>query len=356
MKVYKEATILDIARELKVSKSTVSRALKDHHSIGKATKKAVHDLAKKYNYHTNNIASSLSKKSTKTIGVIVPLLSHYYFSTVISGIEELAYQSGYKVIICQSAESYEREVIVSQALLSNRVDGLIVSISRETHNSDHFKLYQNKKVPIVFFDRVCSDMEVSSITVDDYQGAFTAVEHLIKEGRRNIAHFAGPPLLQISIERIRGYKDALAKHGIPFKKELLIDCGSGLEQENGRKAAQDMLDAGIKPDAVFAICDPIAIGVMMTLKRNNIKIPDQIAVVGFCDEPVAKVVEPQLSSLVQPAFEIGKISVELLLNQIKNRDSLIEKKVLSAKLMVRQSSNGNIVDENTHSETYSSVE
>lgn len=338
MKEYKETTILDIALELNVSKSTVSRALKDHHSIGKATKKAVLDLAKKYNYHPNSIAYSLSKKSTKTIGVIVPMLSHYYFSTVISGIEELAYKAGYKVIICQSAESYEREVIVSQALLSSKVDGLIVSISRETNNSDHFKVYQEKNVPIVFFDRVCSDMEVSSVTIDDYEGAFTAVEHLIKAGRRKIAHFAGPPMLQISRERINGYKDALLKHGLTLDEKLLIDCGLGLEQENGSKAAQEMLDAGIRPDAIFAVCDPIAIGVMMTLKKNNFKIPDEVAVVGFCDEPIAMIIEPPLSSLVQPAFKIGEIALELLLNQIKSPIPLVEKKVLIAELKVRASS------------------
>ena len=173
---------------------------------------------------------------------------------------------------------------------------------------------------------------------DDYEGAFKAVEHLIKEGRRKIAHFAGPPLLQISRNRIDGYKDALLKHGLPFDESLLIDCGSGLEQENGSKAAQDMLDAGIRPDAIFAICDPIAIGVMMTLKRNNIRIPYEISVVGFCDEPVAKVVEPQLSTLVQPAFQIGETSVELLLKQIGNPSPLVEKKVLSTELKVRESS------------------
>lgn len=204
MKVYKEATISDLARELNVSKSTVSRALKNHPSIGKTTKKAVLDLAKKYNYHPNNIAYSLSKKSTKTIGVIVPMLSHYYFSTVISGIEELAYEAGYKVIICQSAESYEREVLVSEALLSSKVDGLIVSISRETNDCSHFRVYQQRNIPLVFFDRVCPDMEVSSVTVDDYQGALTAVEHVIKNDYKKIAHFARPPLLQITQKRIEG--------------------------------------------------------------------------------------------------------------------------------------------------------
>src|SRR5690554_3374073 len=338
MKVYKEATILDIARELKVSKSTVSRALKNHHSIGEVTKKAVLDLAKKYNYHPNNIAYSLSKKSTKTIGVIVPMLSHYYFSTVISGIEELAYKAGYKVIICQSAESYKREVLVSQALLSNKVDGLIVSISRETHDSSHFKVYQDRNVPIVFFDRVCPDIEASSVTVDDYQGAYTAVEHLIKKGYRKIAHFAGPPLLQITQKRIEGYKDALLNNGLPLDEKLIRDCGEGLEQENGSQATQKMLDEGIRPDAVFAICDPIAIGVMITLKKNAIKVPDEVAVVGFCDEPIAKVIEPQLSTLVQPAFEIGGLTVELLLNQIESSVPLVEKRVLKAELMVRGSS------------------
>lgn len=338
MKVYKEATILDIARELNVSKSTVSRALKDHPSIGDATKKAVVDLAKKYNYHPNNIAYSLSKKSTKTIGVIVPMLSHYYFSTVISGIEELAYKAGYQVIICQSGESYQREVLVSQALLSNKVDGLIVSISRDTNDSSHFKLYQDRNVPIVFFDRVCPDIEASSVTVDDYQGAYTAVEHLIQRGYRKIAHFAGPPLLQITQKRIEGYKDALLNNGLPFDETLVIDCGEGLEQENGSQAAQQMLDEGIRPDAVFAICDPIAIGVMMTLKKNAIKIPEEVAVVGFCDEPIAKVIEPQLSTLVQPAFDIGGLAVELLLNQIKNKAPLVEKRVLTAELKVRGSS------------------
>ena len=338
MKVYKEPTILDIARELNVSKSTVSRALKDHPSIGKATKRAVKEVAKKYKYHPNNIAYSLSKNSTRTIGVIVPLLSHYYFSTVISGIEELAYKSGYNVIICQSGESYEREVIVSQALLSSKVDGLIVSVSRETNNSDHFKEYQERNVPIVFFDRVCSDMEVSSVTIDDYKGAFTAVEHLIKEGRKKIAHFAGPPMLQISRDRINGYKDALLKHGLTLDEKFLIDCGSGLEQENGRKAAQEMLDAGIRPDAIFAVCDPIAIGVMMTLKKNNFKIPEEVAVVGFCDEPIATIIEPHLSSLVQPAFKIGEIALELLLNQIRSPIPLVEKKLLIAELKIRQSS------------------
>lgn len=338
MKNYKETTILDIARELNVSKSTVSRALKDHHSIGEATKKAVLELARKYNYHPNNIAYSLSKKSTKTIGVIVPLLSHYYFSTVISGIEELAYKEGYKVIICQSAESYEREVIVSQTLLSSKVDGLIVSISRETTNSDHFKVYQQKNVPIVFFDRVCPDLDVSSVTIDDYQGAFNAVEHLIKVGKRKIAHFAGPTTLKISRERIRGYKDALLKHGLPFKEQFLIDCGSGLEQENGSIAAQNMLDAGIRPDAIFAVCDPIAIGVMRTIKKNNIKIPDEIGVVGFCDEPIAMIIEPPLSSLVQPAFKIGEFSVELLLKQIRSPIPVVENKVLTAELKIRDSS------------------
>ena len=338
MKQYKETTILDIARELNVSKSTVSRALKDHYSIGEVTKKAVQDLAKKYNYHPNDIASSLSKRSTKTIGVIVPLLSHYYFSTVISGIEELAYKAGYKVIICQSAESYKREVIVSQTLLSSKVDGLLVSISRETKNADHFKLFQQRNIPVIFFDRVCPEIEASSVIIDDYLGAFMAVEHLIKQDCRKIAHLAGPPLLMISQNRINGYKDALLKYGLPIEEELLIDCGTGLEQENGRQAAQKLLDAGHRPDAIFTFCDPLAIGAMVALKQNNIKIPEQTAVVGFCNEPMDTVVEPQLSSLVQPAFQIGETAAAMFFHQIKSKSMAVQRKVLSTELIIRSSS------------------
>jgi len=337
-KPYKETTILDIARELNVSKSTVSRALKNHHSIGEVTKKAVMDLAKKYNYHPNDIASSLSKRSTKTIGVIVPLLSHYYFSTVISGIEELAYKAGYKVIICQSAESYEREVIVSQTLLSSKVDGLLVSISRETKNADHFKVFQQRNIPVIFFDRVCPGIDASSVIIDDYLGSFMAVEHLIQQGCRKIAHLAGPPLLLITQNRINGYKDALLQYGLPINEELIIDCGTGLEQVNGREAAQKMLDTGLRPDAIFGFCDPIAIGAMLALKENNIKIPEQIAVVGFCNEPMDTVVEPQLSSLVQPAFQIGEAAAEMFFQQIENKSTGIQKKVLSTELIVRGSS------------------
>jgi LacI family transcriptional regulator len=337
-KQYKEPTILDIAKELNVSKSTVSRALQHHPSISEATTQAIWDLARKYNYHPNSIASSLSRRSTKTIGVIVPLLSHYYFSTVISGIEELAYKAGYKVIICQSAESYEREVVVSQTLLSSKVDGLLVSISRETVNSDHFKIFQQKNIPLVFFDRVAPDIEASSVVVDDYLGAFLATEHLILQGRRRIAHFAGPPTLQISQNRIRGYQDALSKYGLPLEDALLVSCGDGLEQENGRQAAQQMLDAGIRPDGIFAICDPIAIGVMLALKKNNVKIPAETAVIGFCDEPIARVVEPNLSSLVQPAFEIGTAAAQIFFNQINGVSTAVEKKVFTTHLEVRASS------------------
>jgi len=335
---FKQTTIIDIAKELNVSKSTVSRALNNHSSIGEATKKAVHDVAKKYNYHPNDIASSLSKRSSKTIGVIVPLLSHYYFSTAISGIEELAYKAGYKVLICQSAESYAREVILSQTLLSSKVDGLLVSVSSETKNSDHFKVFQQRNIPVIFFDRICPDIDASSVIINDFMGAFKAVEHLILQGRRRIAHLAGPPLLDISQNRVKGYKAALEKYGLPFDEELLVTCDTGLERENAIEVTQQMLDAGIMPDAFFAFCDPLAIGVMMALKRNNISIPDQVAIVGFCDEPIATVVEPQLSTLVQPAFKIGEAAAQLFFNQINSDSHTIEQKVFCTELVIRESS------------------
>jgi DNA-binding LacI/PurR family transcriptional regulator len=181
-------------------------------------------------------------------------------------------------------------------------------------------------------------MEASSVVVDDYLGAFLAAEHLILQGRRRIAHFAGPPALQISQNRIRGYQDALKKYGLPLEEELLVFCGDGLEQENGSEAAQQMLNAGVVPDGIFAICDPIAIGIMLTLKKNHIRIPEEIAVVGFCDEPIARVVEPHLSSLVQPAFEIGAAAAQIFFNQIQGKNTTVENRVFSTHLVVRESS------------------
>jgi DNA-binding LacI/PurR family transcriptional regulator len=332
----KEITLIDIARELNVSKSTVSRALQNHHSIGAITKKAVLELAEKYHYQPNAIAASLFKKSTKTIGVIVPILSHYFFSTVIAGIEEVAYKAGYKVIICQSQELYEREVIVSKTLLSAKVDGLIVSVSKETVNMDHFQSFLNKNTPLVFFDRLPTGIQSNSVSVDDYEGAFKIVEHLIEQGCKKIAHFTGPLNITLSQNRLQGYKDALRKHHIPVNDELIYECG--FERGQGITTTEKLLSDQITPDAIFAVCDPVAIGVMLTLKQRGINIPHDIAVVGFNDDPTATVIDPPLTTVVQPAFEIGATACNIFLKQIAQTGGEYIKEVLKTNLAIRQSS------------------
>jgi len=332
----KEITLIDIARELNVSKSTVSRALQNHHSIGAVTKKAVLELAEKYNYQPNAIASSLFKKSTKTIGVIVPILSHYFFSTVIAGIEEVAYKAGYKVIICQSHELYEREVIVSKTLLSAKVDGLIVSVSKETVNMDHFQSFLNKNIPLVFFDRLPAGIQSNSVSVDDYEGAFKIVEHLIEQGCSKIAHFAGPLNITLTQNRLQGYKDALRKHHIPVNDDLIYECG--FERAQGITTTEKMLTDKTTPDAIFAVCDPVAIGVMLTLKQRGISIPHDIAVVGFNDDPTATVIDPPLTTVAQPAFEIGVAAGNIFLKQVTEPGGGYIKEILKTNLAIRQSS------------------
>jgi len=335
-KLNKEITLIDIANELNVSKSTVSRALQNHHSIGAETTKAVHELAKKYHYQPNAIAASLFKKSTKTIGVIVPILSHYFFSTVIAGIEDVAYKAGYKVIICQSHELYEREVIVSKTLLSAKVDGLIVSVSKETVNMDHFQQFLDKNIPLIFFDRLPTGIQSNSVSVDDYEGAFKIVEHLIEQGCKRIAHFTGPLNIALAQNRLQGYKDALRKHHIPVNDELIYECG--FERTQGITTTEKLLTDQVSVDAIFAVCDPVAIGVMLTLKQKSIKIPHDIAVVGFNDDPTATVIDPPLTTVAQPAFKIGVAAADIFLKQVIGPGRSYIKEVLKTNLTIRQSS------------------
>ena len=248
---FNQVTIKDIARELNISPSTVSRALKDHPDISVDTKKAVNALAEKLNYQPNIVALNLRQKKTNTIGVIIPELVHFFFSTVISGIEDVAYQAGYNVILAQSNESYTREVAHVKALFNSRVDGMLLSLSRETTNFDHVESIISKGVPIVFYDRMYNSPTSSKVIVDDYAGAKEAVNHLISQGCKNIAHLVGAPNLIISIDRLRGYKDALRDNKIEIKEELIFSCDSGTFEE-GKTVTQKLLNSKLKIDAIFA--------------------------------------------------------------------------------------------------------
>ncbi len=339
---FAQVTIKDIARELGISPSTVSRALKDHPDISKDTKKAVNELADKLNYQPNIVALNLRQKKTNTIGVIIPEVVHFFFSTVISGIEDVAYSAGYNVILAQSNESYMRELAHVKALFNSRVDGMLLSLSRETTNFDHVESIISKGVPIVFYDRMYNSPTSSKVIVDDYAGAKEAVNHLVAQGCKRIAHIVGAPNLIISIDRLRGYKDALKENNIEIKDELIVHSDSGTFEE-GKKLTEKLLSSKIAIDAIFCNNDPLAMGAMVAIKEKGLKIPHDIAVVGFSNWFFGELMEPALTTIDQPGFEMGQEAARLLIRQIDSKlkddfDTVHETKILKTRLIIRESS------------------
>lgn len=333
-------TIKDIAVKLNISPSTVSRALNGNLLISNTTKKKVIETAHELNYHPNILARSLINRRSKMIGVIVPEVTHNFFSSVISGIEGVAYDAGYVIILCESNESYEREVINTEALVNNQIAGLIVSISQSTTESKHFQNLQRLGIPLVFFDRVCDNINTSKILVDDYGGAYKAVEHLINKGYKRIAHLGGTEHLSISRDRLLGYIDALNTFRIPYNKDLVYY--GGFHEQDGVKGMQLLLDLKEPPNAVFAVNDPVAIGAYEEIKRRGLKIPQDIAVVGFSNNPISALIDPPLTTIEQPAFELGKRAASVLLDQIdaKSDKNIFKpvREVLETKLIIRSSS------------------
>ncbi|MFN5169432.1 MAG: LacI family DNA-binding transcriptional regulator [Cyclobacteriaceae bacterium] len=339
---FNQVTIKDIARELGISPSTVSRALKDHPDISSETKKAVNALADKLNYQPNIVALSLRQKKTNTIGVIIPELVHFFFSTVISGIEDVAYEAGYSVIITQSNESFDREVTDLKALFNSRVDGMLLSISRETTNYDHIESIISKGVPIVFYDRMYNNPNTSKVIVDDYIGAKEAVNHLIDQGCKRIAHLQAAPNLLISEDRLRGYKDALREANLPYQDNYILQCPSGTLDE-AEKATRKLLALSPAPDAIFANNDMLAMGAMKAIKEKGLKIPGDVALMGFSNWFFSQLMDPPLSSVDQPGYEMGQEAARLLIRHIEMKDKdqgepQPETKVLKTRLIVRQSS------------------
>jgi LacI family transcriptional regulator/LacI family repressor for deo operon, udp, cdd, tsx, nupC, and nupG len=333
-----QTTIIDIARELNLSKSTVSRALTGHPHVNPDTRKAVLGLAEKMDYQRNMLAISLVTSRSNTLGIIVPEFLTSFFPQIVVAAQEVASAAGYNVIVSQSNESYETEVANARVMLANRVDGVLVSVSRETRNFDHFKIFQRKGIPIVFFNRVCDEMQVPKVVVDDYEGAFRAVEHLIGAGKRRIAHLAGPDSLLISRKRLGGYRDALGKHGLPIAEELIITYD--LTAEKARIYVKHLLDLAEPPDALFAINDPTAIEAMHVIKAKGLRIPEDIAVVGFSNDYASALIEPGLTTVAQPMREIGKTAVEMLLDQMDREvtDWKATVRVLKTELIIRASS------------------
>jgi DNA-binding LacI/PurR family transcriptional regulator len=331
-----QTTIKDIARALGISPSTVSRALKDHPDISPKTRKAVKELADKLHYEPNAIALSLRSRSSRTIGVVIPEIVHFFFSSVISGIEEIAYKSGFTVIICQSNEDYEKERNIIHTLMSSRVDGILVSVSKTTSNFDHFLELQKSNIPIVFYDRVLNIPNSDRVIVDDFSGAYKAVEHLIRMGCRRIAHLATSQELMIGRNRKAGYVQALKDNNIEIDEEIILRCDT---DKHAQKCIPYILSLQKKVDGIFAVNDLTAMTAMSIIKRSGYTIPDEIAIVGFSNSIYSSMTDPPLSTIEQQGFEMGRRAITLLLERIQS-DEPIESRVEQIKtdLIVRGSS------------------
>ena len=330
-------TIRDIAKALSLSTSTVSRALADRWDVNPETRKAVLELAEKLHYYPNPVSLNLKRRQTFSVGVVIPEFINSFFSEVIMGIQSVLEPCGYQVLISQSNESSETELKNLKALESKMVDGFIISISKETNDVTYFEHLIETQIPVAFFNRIDKRLPASNVIIDDYKWSFLVTEHLIGQGCRRIAHLAGPTNLDIAKNRLHGYVDALDKHNIPKDENLIIPCG--LLMENGILGAMKLLELPQLPDGIFAVNDPTAIGAMQTLKKNGIKIPEGMAVAGFTETKSAVIIEPNLTTVEQPTYEMGKTAAELLLEQI-TADSETPRRtvVLEAKLNIRESS------------------
>ncbi len=338
MSKLSEPTIHDIARELNISASTVSRALNDNPRISQKTKEKIKSVADSLGYRPNTMASNLRNKKSNTIGIVVPLINRHFFSSVISGVEDVAYKSGYNVVISQSNDNADKEINIVHSMFLNRVDGLIISIAMQTSNYDHLKLFRKKNIPLVFFDRAVPEIETDKIMVDDRAGGFKVTQHLIDQGYQRIAHVGGPQNLLIYQLRLKGYVDALEKNGVAYDPSLVLT--STLTSDEGIVAVKKLMSLPQPPDAIFCANDTVALSAMMYLRDSGIKIPQEMGIVGFSNEPSSKVVSPPITTIVQPGFEMGQKAAELIIRQIENK----EKKtfyniILPTELEIRDSSN-----------------
>ncbi|HEY4206831.1 MAG TPA: LacI family DNA-binding transcriptional regulator [Puia sp.] len=338
MTIGKEITIYDLARKLNISIATVSRALKDDPVVSKKTRKRIADLAEEMGYRTNNFARNLRTQRTDTIGVIVPRLNSYFMSTVIAGIENIANSEGYNLIISQSSESAQKEMNSAKTMFNNRVDGLLVSLAYDTGSLIHFEPFIKRNIPLVFFDRVEDHANCLSILINNRKAAYEATTHLISQGRRRIVYITATPKRNVYIHRLQGYKEALADQKIPFREEYILL--NNLSQEAGAEAASLIRQMDPLPDAVFVANDNGAVGCMVALKQSGILIPEDIAFVGFNNDPVCTVVEPNLTTINYPGYEMGQVAARNLINHLNGASSITATNtiILRSELIIRQSS------------------
>jgi LacI family transcriptional regulator len=330
-------TIKDIAKKLNISIATVSRAFNDKNDIKLDTKNLILKTAKEMGYRPNPMAKKLTQKRSLTIGIVVPEFLNSFFPEVIIGAQEILFEKGYQVLITQSNENFETELSNIKALEDSMVDGIIISQTSETKNVEYYQKLINSGFPIVFFNRVCNEISSSKILFNDYKWAFFATEHLINQGYRNIYHLKGKESLSLTNDRMRGFVEAHSKHKLTITKEQIVP--TGFDMADGQRVANEMINNGIIPDAIFASNDPSAIGAMQVFIKRGFKIPEDIAFVGFTESRMGAIIDPPLSSVLQPAKEMGREAARLVLEQIENpltfKPQII---VLNGQLNIRESS------------------
>ena len=337
MKDKAPLTMKDIARELGISVATVSRALKNSPRISEERRAAIQQYAKEHNFVPNAIAESLRYarvQPIKVIGVIIPEFTHFYFSSVLSGIEEEAYSRGYRIMVAQSEERYEREVKICQSFYENKVCGIIVSQAKDTQKYDHFRMLQEAGMPLVFYDRICTGINASRVVVDDYMGAYNAVSYLIETGCTRIAYYGSSMNLEISKNRFNGYKDALLKHGLTFDPSMTYICDN---RDDAEVITPDVLQQETPPDAFFAVNDDTAIGIMYTAKRMGFKVPDDISICGFTNGQRAVACDPMLTTVEQRGRRVGEEAAAILIDKVEGHIDAeqVVKRVVRTKLIVR---------------------
>lgn len=338
---FETVTIKDIAKALGLSTSTVSRALRGSYEISPETKKLVLEYAEKINYRPNPIALSLKERRSRSIGVVVTEIANNFFSQAINGIESIAYNRGYHVIISQTHESWERENVTIQHLASRSVDGLLISLSNETTDLSQLKQLHEKGLPMVFFDRVTDEIVTHRVTANNFKGAYDSTLHLIKQGCRRIAHVTNSPHLSITRERLEGYKKALDENNIAFDEKLVQYCHhGGMIYAEIEEAVARLLKSKQRPDAVLAASDRITTSSLKAFRDAGVKVPEEIALIGFSNTNMAELINPPLSAVRQPAFDMGQVATELLIQIIESKRPIteFETKILDTELFIRNSS------------------
>lgn len=329
----KHITIKDIARELNISVSTVSRALQNHPDISERTKDLVRDCARQLNYKPNIMASNLRTSKNTTIGVVIPELNHHFFSSILDGIEQTANEAGYNILICQTGEDVQKEIRSVQTLIGSRVAGMLVGVSKQTAQLYHLQEVLDNSIPLVLYDRPCPSLPCDQVVSDDYMGAFNAVEYLIQTGKRKVMFMSSSFQLEVSRRRYQGWRDALMRYHIPIHDNMIVECDT---RSGAIIATPRILQSEDRPEAIFCVNDDCAAGVLHAAQIMGVKVPDELSICGFSNAPICRATVPMLTTVQQHGVAIGKRATMRLLKRLAGEDRIPQTEMVPTDLIVRE--------------------